>query len=184
MTLTLTYDPLDLGTLTDPYPLYAEMRERSPVLWHEQMRCWVLTRYRDCRDVLRDYDRFARDRRRVGEEVPEFLHSVQSLDPPAQGPLRSLMINTLRAQDFEAIGRRTQARIAETFDRVSGRAEFDWMTEVAAPISLTISADLFGVPEPDLPTYVRISDALARRMEAFVAARTGKPNRDGDPQAP
>ncbi|MFF7409030.1 hypothetical protein [Streptomyces lydicus] len=61
----------------------AAVKGTTPIFWHEQMESWVLTRYRDCREVLRDYRLSARDRRCVGEEVPEFRQSIQSLDPPA-----------------------------------------------------------------------------------------------------
>ncbi|MEW1750682.1 cytochrome P450 [Streptomyces angustmyceticus] len=171
-TRTVRYDPLDPDTLTSPYALYAHLRETTPVFWHEQMESWVLTRYRDCREVLRDYRLFARDRRRVGEDVPEFRQSIQSLDPPAQTSLRGLFINSLRAQDFDAIGRRSQHQIADIFHRLSGRAEFNWMTEVAAPVSLTITAELLGVDEPELGPYVQISDALARRMDSGLLPST------------
>lgn len=169
---TARYDPLDPDMLKSPYVQYAHLRETTPVFWHEQMESWVLTRYRDCRDVLRDYDLFARDRRRVGEDVPEFRQSVQSLDPPAQTSLRGLFINSLRAQDFEGIGRRARVKIAEIFDRLSGRMEFNWMTEVAAPVSLSITAELLGVDEPELGPYVQISDALARRMDSGLLSST------------
>ncbi|WP_235213441.1 cytochrome P450 [Amycolatopsis sp. MJM2582] len=166
MTRTLRYEPLDLRTLTDPYPVYRQLRDEAPVFWHEQMQSWVLTRYRDCREVLRNHELFARDRRRIGEEVPEFRQSVQTLDPPEQGALRSLFVNTLHAQDFDEIGRRARNRIAELFGHLADRDGFDWMKEIAAPISLAISADLLGVQEPDLPSYISISDALARRMDS------------------
>lgn len=165
VTSPLRYDPLDPGTLASPYALYARLREETPVFWHEQLASWVLTRYRDCRDVLRDHALFARDRRRVGEDVPEFRQSVQSLDPPDQTSLRGLFINSLRAQDLDGIGRRARLQVADIFDRMSSRAEFNWMTEVAAPVSLSITAELLGVEEPELAPYVQISDALARRMD-------------------
>ncbi|WP_395297225.1 hypothetical protein ACF9IK_30145 [Kitasatospora hibisci] len=94
------YNPLDPATLEDPYPVLAALREATPVFWHEGMRSWTLTRYADCVAVLRDHQRFARDRRRTGAAVPEPSLSVQSLDPPDQGTVRSLFMNALRAQDL------------------------------------------------------------------------------------
>lgn len=79
-----TYDPLDPTTLDDPYPVLAALRQTTPVFWHEGLRSWVLTRYADCIAVLRDHERFARDRRRTGGAVPQASLSVQSLDPPTR----------------------------------------------------------------------------------------------------
>lgn len=65
--MTAFYDPLDEETLADPYPVLARLRDEEPVFWHGQMDAWCLTRYDDCVTVLRDYRRFARDRRRTGK---------------------------------------------------------------------------------------------------------------------
>lgn len=40
--------------LTDPYTAYAELRQRDPVHWSDQLGAWVLTRYDDVNTVLRD----------------------------------------------------------------------------------------------------------------------------------
>jgi cytochrome P450 len=178
MEFALQYDPLSPETLADPYPLYAELREKQPIFWHEQMQSWVVSRYSDCREVLRNHELFARDRRRVGQEVPEFQQSVQTLDPPAQKPLRSLFVNTLRSQDTGSIGLRAQQQIARIFERNLDEDRFDWMSEVAAPVSLSISADLMGVEEPELLSYVAVSEALARRMDAGLRPQVIAPGDD------
>ena len=48
------YDPLSPEAVADPYPIYARLRSSCPVLWHERLDSWVLTRYKDCIAVLRD----------------------------------------------------------------------------------------------------------------------------------
>lgn len=166
LNVAVTYDPLDPALLEDPYPRYAELREKAPVFWHEGMRSWVLTRYRDCRDVLRDHELFARDRRRVGEVLPEFRQSLQSLDPPAQTPLRSLMMNAFRAQDLDEIGQQARELLHERFHELAGRGPFDWMDQVAAPLAMFVTARLLGVPEPDHAQYAHISEGIALRMDA------------------
>ncbi|MFJ8621938.1 cytochrome P450 [Kitasatospora sp. NPDC093550] len=152
--------------LRDPYAHYAHLRENHPVFWHDGMKSWVLTRYEDCRNVLRNHEVFARDRRRTGEEIPEFRQSLQTLDPPAQAPLRSLIMNAFHAQDLEQVGSRARHRVGEILRELAERDSFDWMREVAAPLALSITADLLGVPEPDPEDYVRISEAIAERMDA------------------
>ncbi|MEU8955683.1 cytochrome P450 [Streptomyces sp. NPDC048518] len=170
MAIAIQYDPLSPQMLADPYPLYAQLREKQPIFWHEQMQSWVVTHYRDCREVLRNNELFARDRRRVGQAVPEFQQSVQTLDPPTQKPLRGLFVNTLRNQDTEAIGQRARQHVTRILEREQGKPSFDWMREVAAPVSLRLTADLMGVVEPELTPYVGVSEALAHRMDAGLDA--------------
>ncbi len=177
MTSLVQYDPLDPATLADPYPIYAEMREKTPIFWHAGMRSWVLTRYQDCVRVLRDHERFARDWRRVGQNVPEPSLSVQSLDPPTQAPLRSLFMNSLRAQDLDDIGLRVQIKVEELFGRLSAPAEFDVLSELAAPLSLYVISELLGVEPPDLGSFALVSDEIMRSMDAGLVPETAEPGR-------
>ncbi|MEV5137721.1 cytochrome P450 [Streptomyces syringium] len=166
MNETVIYDPFDPEVLTNPYPLYARLREETPVFWNDRMRSWVATRYDDCRDVLRDHRTFARDRRRVNVDVPEFAQNLQTLDPPQLAPLRSLLMNAFRAQDLDAAAHRTHDRIRGLLRSLSEHGEFDWIHEVAAPVALGLTAELFGVTEPDHEPYVAMADAISRRMDA------------------
>jgi cytochrome P450 len=173
----LVYEPLDQATLTNPYPVFTWLRETTPVFWHEGMRSWCLTRYADCVAVLRDHERFARDRRRTGAVVPEPSLSVQSLDPPEQAAVRSLFMNALHAQDLEAIERRAQRRLASVFDQLADRVEFNVMTDIAAPLSVAVVSDLLGVEEPDIGSFAVISDAIMRSMDAGLDPATAEPGR-------
>ncbi|MGQ0773175.1 MAG: cytochrome P450 [Pseudonocardiales bacterium] len=177
MSALSAYDPLDPETLANPYPVLAAARESTPVFWHEGMRSWALTRYADCVAVLRDHERFARDRRRTGAVVPEPSLSVQSLDPPRQAPVRSLFMNALRAQDLDAIERRAEELLAVLFDRLADRAEFDVMAEIAAPLSVAVISDLLGVDEPDVASFAAVSDAIMRSMDAGLDPATVEPGR-------
>ncbi|MFK4222134.1 cytochrome P450 [Streptomyces sp. NPDC019890] len=173
----LTYDPLDPATLADPHPVLAALREATPVFWHEGMRTWVLTRHADCVAVLRDYALFARDRRRMGAEVPELSLSVQSLDPPHQAPVRSLFMTALHAQDLTAIELRARALLAARFGRLTGGGEFDVMAEVAAPLSIAVISDLLGVDEPDHSSFAQVSDAIMRSMDGGLDSSVVEPGR-------
>jgi cytochrome P450 len=173
--IDIEYNPLDPQILENPYPTYAKLREACPVFWHDELDSWVVTRYKDCRRVLRDIEIFARDRRSVGIEVPEFLQNVQSLDPPDLWPLKALLAGALHAQDLAAIGRQVRDRISVLTERLADEHQFDWIHEVAAPLALGITAELFGVESPDLREYVSLSDAIARRMDAGFLPERAEP---------
>lgn len=177
MSPLITYDPLDPVTLEDPYPVLAALRQTTPVFWHEGMRCWALTRYADCVAVLRDHERYARDRRRTGGAVPEPSLSVQSLDPPDQALVRSLFMNALWDQDLDAIERRVRRLLAARFEEIAGRTEFDVMADVAAPLSVAVISDLLGVEEPDIDSFAQVSDAIMRSMDAGLDPATAEPGR-------
>jgi cytochrome P450 len=174
---SLRYEPLDPQMLADPYPVYERLRERSPVFWHDGMGCWVLTRYADCVRVLRAPEVFARDWRRVGEEVPSENLSVQSLDPPEQAPLRGAFLRALHAQDLDAVAERARRFLDDLFGILADRGGFDLIGEVAEPLSLRVVCDLLGVAEPGLTSFAAVSDAIMRSMDAGLDPALAEPGR-------
>ncbi|WP_431922762.1 hypothetical protein [Micromonospora wenchangensis] len=122
-----------MSTINDPYPTYRELLENHPVSWHDQMKCWVVVRYADCREVLRNHEVYARDWRRVGDEIPEFKQSVQSQDPPDQGVLRSFLMNRIKEQDLADICRRGCSRVARRLDALRGTGPFGLRRSVRSP---------------------------------------------------
>src|SRR5437867_2142292 len=93
------WDPLDPAFLADPYPVYRRLRAQGPVLWHDSLGSWVVTGYEPCESILRDWNAFASDFRRVGAEEPEECVSVQTLDPPEHRAVHRLLADAVQAQD-------------------------------------------------------------------------------------
>ena len=48
------YDLLDSRVLANPYPLYHRLRAEDPVHWNEDWGCWILTRYTDVLESMKD----------------------------------------------------------------------------------------------------------------------------------
>lgn len=42
----------------DPYPVFRRMREEAPALWSEPLQAWVMTRWNDVSDMLKDAETF------------------------------------------------------------------------------------------------------------------------------
>lgn len=162
----LRYDPLDLATIADPYPVYARLREQSPVFWHEQMQSWVLTRYTDCREVLRNHEVWARDWRRVGAELSEDRLHLQLQDPPEQARLRSILLNSLGDRGLDALCDQAREDLEKRFAELADEESFDFLGEVAAPIALRITCDLVGMTPPTLESYAKTFDGITLAMDA------------------
>ncbi|WP_052809996.1 cytochrome P450 [Streptomonospora alba] len=153
------------------------MREHAPVLWHDRMGCWVLSRYADCVAVLRDHDTFARDPRRVGEAIPEPSLSVQSLDPPELGPLRRLLMNAVHTCDLNGLAQRTRERSDALLSALATQTTFDVVEDFASPLSLDVICDLLGVDRPERGSFAEASDAIMRSMDAGLLPETAEPGR-------
>nr|CEL18183.1 putative cytochrome P450 hydroxylase [Kibdelosporangium sp. MJ126-NF4]CTQ90587.1 putative cytochrome P450 hydroxylase [Kibdelosporangium sp. MJ126-NF4] len=167
------YDPLSDQTLANPFPVYSRLRETRPVYWHEGMRSWVVSRYKDCMSVLLQHEVFAGDWRRVGEEIPASSMSIQSLDPPEQRRIRQLVMNGFHEQDLDALGSRAFQLSRDILQRHTGAPAFDLVEEVAVPMALDSISRLLGVPTPDRRSFVAISDAIVDSMDEGLRPEVG-----------
>jgi len=163
---TVDYDPLSFEVLANPYPTYAELRKYAPIFWHDQMNSWVLSRYVDCVHVLQEHGTFARDRRRAGIEVPGFLESLQTLDPPQQKEVRRLFVGTFRSLGIPRLREIAHETLGEILSPWLSGGELEWMADVAQPAALRLTARLMGVATPDALEYEALSAAIARRMDS------------------
>jgi cytochrome P450 len=173
-----TYEPLSARMLTDPYPIYSELRTESPVYWHEQMGSWVLTRYRDCWSVLRDPATFASDWRKAGYAMPGTDHpSLMMLDPPEHTPIRRLLINAVHRQDLTSLGELAEKETRAHLERMTEKASFDFVSEVARPVSVHVISRFMGIDPPDVASFFPLADAIERGMDAYLVPEAIEPAR-------
>jgi cytochrome P450 len=94
------FDPFTDSAIADPYPHYAALRTADPVHWSVKLRAWILFRYDDVAEALRDDARFSADRRRAmrrgqsDADPPTSLRTISS-DPPECLAVRALLNATL-----------------------------------------------------------------------------------------
>lgn len=171
----IDYDPLSPAMIADPYPWYAELRQVGRAWYSERLRAWLLPGYDDCRAVLGDTDRFASDWRRVGEQAPDAVLSMQELDPPEHGAIRRLFTTVFRQQDLPGIGEATYDVSRDVMRTVRRWPRFDFTADVARPVALFAICRLLGVPEPKVETFAAQVDALNRGMDAGLLPELREP---------
>lgn len=162
----------------DPYPGYARLRDAAPV-WEAANGFLVLSRHRDCADVLRDV-RFGHVEgedvvmaRRRGENVLRRptegegrpVRSFLMLDPPDHTRLRRLVSRSFTPRRVEELAPRIEAITDGLLGAVSGRRSFDAVAALASPLPVAVISELFGVSDADRGRLVRWSHALARGIE-------------------
>ncbi len=50
----LKFDPSDRNIINDPFPVLDRLQREAPIHWSDTARCWIVTRYDDCKAVLMD----------------------------------------------------------------------------------------------------------------------------------
>lgn len=159
------WDPLDPAFLSDPYPVYRRLRAQGPVLWHDSLGSWVVTGYESCESILRDWNAFASDFRRVGAEEPEECVSVQTLDPPEHRAVHRLLADAVRAQDAGCLAAEVYHAACQRLRELAARGG-DFVADVAMPVSIEATLRLLGVRPDDGDRLVDLSTAVVASMNA------------------
>ncbi len=148
----LVYDPYSYDIDRDPYPLYRRMRDEAPVYHNPDLDFYALTRFEDCHDALRDWERYSSGFGTVLELMrgePTGGHMMIFMDPPRQTRYRALVNKAF-----------TKARIAELEPRIRelarghlealvGRSAFDAVGEFTAKLPMDVISTLLGIPAED-----------------------------------
>ena len=156
--------------IADPYPVFAELRRESPMLWHEQTGMWLALSHEYANAVLRDrrLGRIWRDKEPADYFEPfNLLHRNQMMEnePPAHSRLRGLVAKAFARGHVERLRPRVEALANGLLDEVGERSEFDLLADYAEPLPVAVIAELLGVPETDRPLLRPWSNAIVKMYE-------------------
>jgi len=162
----------------DPYRYYATVRDSNPVL-RTPTGAWLLTRYHDVQDVLRD-PRFSSDaanlnrRNRRGRRPDRGSIMRQDAtttvllfrDPPDHTRIRSLVNQAFTPRRVEQLESQVQATVTDLLDQVAARGgTFDLLADFGFPLPVRVICDLLGVPFEDQEQFREWSPPMARLLD-------------------
>ncbi len=158
------FTPWDPEVFRDPYPMWAALREHDPVHRFEPVSGWVVTRYEDCCDILRD-DRFSA---RIHDSTFEQTQRHQFADPERQEAIdeffgRSLLFShgtrhrqlreSVREHFSPAALRRFEPQLQKIAEELVAQLPtgepFDFVARYADVLPLRAICALCGIPIDD-----------------------------------
>ncbi|GAA3734107.1 cytochrome P450 [Salinactinospora qingdaonensis] len=155
-----SFNPLDPVVLDDPYPTYADMRQRGR-LCRVGPAAWGVTRHADVASLVRDP--------RLGSQFPEEYHRASAGDGPAgdffgkiilyRDPPSHTRLRKLIGKAFSpALVRSLRPDIAGLVDELLAPAReqghFDAVTDLAFPLPVMVVCRLMGI-SPDERDEIR-----------------------------
>ena len=175
----MEFDPTAPEFLAYPYRVLAELREMTPVLRHDGLDRWFVSRHADVRACLRDR-RLGRNYRHVGSD-DEFRAepldprwqafwdverwSLLWLEPPDHTRIRKLVAAAFTPRSVEAM-RAPAARLArELLDPLVERGHMDLLYDFAQPYSIGLICDWLGVPVDNHRDLLAWSHAMVKMYE-------------------
>jgi cytochrome P450 len=162
----------------DPYPTYAAIRGEG--LARSRVGLSAVGTHALCEQVLRDRRfgvRLADGGQPFspGDEESSLLEPVDlsllGLDPPDHTRLRRLAAPTFapkRLERYRAIAEETTARL---LDAATARGRFDLVTDLAAPLPITVIGRLLAIPTVDAERFARWGRALGSALDGVRSVR-------------
>jgi cytochrome P450 len=161
--VTELFAPHEPSFVANPYPAYAELRDRGRIHYHEGTNQWIVPHHADVHALLRDR-RFGRtylhlathaemgrpeDRSATGPFWKLIRDGILDMEPPDHTRVRRLVAKAFTPRMVEQLRDRVQAMTEALADRLADEGEADLIATVAEPLPVNVIAELLGIPEAD-----------------------------------
>lgn len=151
--------------IADPYPMYRQLRETSPVLELPDANLVILTRYRDVQTLLRDkrlghelFSHLSPEEREAHLRNPAVANLARTMllkNPPDHTRLRGLVVKAFDARRVGAMRERIRRIAHELIDGFVDRGEGDLRALFNHPLPVIVICDMLGIPEADRGEFVK-----------------------------
>jgi cytochrome P450 len=165
--------------VSNPYPLYAWLRQHEPVRKDPLAPVWILTRYDDVAEMLRNpqflkdpfapqrLPRLVRNQLGVSEEesrVEAEVVSMLFLDPPNHTRVRGVFARAFTPTSLAELRPRIELITRQRIDLIAKAGRMDLIADLAYPLPVIVIAEMLGFPPEDYPRIKQWSDHLAAAL--------------------
>ncbi len=141
----------------DAYAYYKMLRQNSPVAGADG-GMWQVSRHADVMQVLRDNQTFSSEvsSRPREDRGPSMLFS----DPPMHNRLRKLVSYAFKPNHIESQREMISLRCDELMEAMCEHEDVDLVEMLAAPLPVTVIAQMLGVEGGNMKEFKRWSDTI------------------------
>ena len=167
------YDPRAPLVQANPYPYYSYLRTHKPILWHEELEVWIISRHQDVSKMLRSAklgsNYLISSRNNNGEQNlqvnGELWRVLLFMDGEEHRQIRKAVARSLDAKLMANLKRYIVSTTSKIFDGFKGRAEIEIIDELAAPLPLHVLCHLLGIPKSGLTIIKEHAEAFAKLVD-------------------
>ncbi|KMS90143.1 cytochrome P450 [Prauserella rugosa] len=164
-------DILSAEFARNPYPYYRIMRDQHPLIWHEGMQSYIVSRYDDVEKAFRDpvftsknYD---------WQLEPVHGRTILQMDGREHATHRALVSAAFRGNELETKFRPVIERNSrELIERLRGRNPVDLVEAFATRFPINVIVDMLGLPKSDHDRFHRWYTSIM----AFLSNLTQDPD--------
>ncbi|WP_336758404.1 cytochrome P450 family protein [Paenibacillus sp. USHLN196] len=137
----------------NPYPVYEKLRKEDPVfrvMFPHGEFGWIITRYEDAVQVLKD-QRFSKDMvRRYGPDNQSiFSNNMLFSDPPDHRRLRGLVQKAFTPKLVADMRSHIQDIADDLLDNLPSQEKMNLIDDFAFPLPIIVISEILGVPHED-----------------------------------
>ncbi|AMM92663.1 cytochrome P450 [Peribacillus simplex] len=138
-----------------PFPIFNDLRQKSPVRYDESRSCWDVFRYEDVHFILKNPKMFSSER---GSGTLQ--GSILTMDPPRHTKMRNLVNKAFTPKAVKDLTNKIEEVTLYLLDQVKEKGTMDLVHDVAGPLPVIIIAELLGIPTKDRDLFKTYSDVL------------------------
>lgn len=171
------YSLLDPNVQSDPYEFYGKMHKECPVYQMPETGMYIVSKYQDLRQVLKDTDTFSSDitgddRKSLQGDLNALYHGIlkergwshvqtlQRTDPPEHSRYRKLLDRVFTAKRVKSMKPHIDDIVNELIDNwiEKGECEFNW--DFAMPMPGIFIAEQLGLARDEIEKFKKWADAM------------------------
>ncbi|MGE6574998.1 cytochrome P450 family protein [Paenibacillus xylanexedens] len=160
----------------NPYPVYEKLRKEDPVfrvMFPHGEFGWIITRYEDAVQILKD-PRFSKDmvRRYGADNQSIFSNNMLFSDPPDHKRLRGLVQKAFTPKLVADMRSHIQDIADELLDNLPSQEKMNLIDDFAFPLPIIVISEILGVPLDDRDKFriwsnTIIDASIAKSAELF-----------------
>jgi len=159
----------------NPYPVYRQLLEESPIFWSDIARAWIVTPFDEVENGLNSDDVFNQSERMTkasshltSEQLATLPHILTNLsnwivfkDPPGHTRLRRLISKSFTPRSIAAFEPKIEKIVSELLDNAIAKPVFNLVDDFSFQLPAIVICELLGIPLEKQWDLKRWSDGVA-----------------------
>jgi cytochrome P450 enzyme len=175
-TRSIAFNPHAPGYDVNPYPVLEGLRTKTPVVYWEQGRGWLVSRYEDALAVLRDAQRFTPNKNvwefasvlgnaaLIPELVELNMSGLFALSGADHARVRKLVSPALTPRAIERLRPEVQGIVDEVLDAAAAKGTINVVSDIADLIPARVIGSMLKIPKGREVLFQRFTEASIRNF--------------------
>jgi len=157
-----------------PHPEWTYLRRHAPVFWYDRPNVepfWAITKHADIVELSKQPERFLNEPRIAvfTKDIPppqeRTVRHLLNMDPPDHREYRNVSSKQFTPRAVRGLAEKVQRITRETLNEASKSSTCDFVRDVSAPITISVIAEMLGVPPEDRPLLFRWTNEIIAPLD-------------------